>query len=443
MKNVNLTQTQKKWALTATLLMVLGFNLSAPLKSGMQTLELASEGETKTQTIVSANGASEVEVQFVKSGDDKTIALVPYEFEGRSCESQDCMTTQVLNVPFESEARDLEKALRAKYATSGNPIRPAKEAPVDEESEQDAKLAKDQAILDRIATNCDRKEEGQAKASCLTKEFVKALKDKRKKIDKDLALEFFNDTIKPELLTALTSQEISSIALGGSVFGETSVRGAELLRKIQAEIPREYGDIRKAAKDVAVQVVNKYSMDAKNAAAEAKNKSDQAKQYGQLADQAMQQANQTQDWQQKMALQQQANQYRNLQNQLTQEAFKMNTNATSSMRSLETFLVNGLGQQQYQGLQDAYAAKLVDQSFASQLMTDFRSQAAIAIATPTTTDLNIPDILNPGTTPTLPGQGEKLPMGNGMGTIGGSVGGGTNNTFIGAPRSADQGFFRQ
>lgn len=440
MKTIKMSPIQKKWVLTGSLLAVLGFNLSAPITGDFQTFELASEGDSKAATFITPDGQDEVEVTFIKKG-DQTLAIVPSEFEGVACATNDCLTSQVLNVPYESEIQDLEKALRRQYASKVTP-RGVGDLPSEEEAEA-SKEEYDEALLSKIFDKCERKDEGYERASCLTKDFLKAVKDKRKDIHEDVALDFFNDNIKPELVMALTSQRIESVALGGVALGQSAPRGADLLKKLQAELPSKYKDIRTAAKDTAVEVVNQYSAQAKELSASAAAKSDQAKSYGQQADQAMQLANQTQDPQQRLTLITQANQYRQLQNRLSQESFQLNTNASSSVKTLETFLVNGLGQTQYQGLQEAFRSKLVDQSFASSLMTSYQDLTAQALVNPVASDMST--INNNG--PTLPNQGGMIKSGSGQGSItGGSLGlspSSQSPAFIGSPRTADQGVFRQ
>lgn len=448
MKTIEISPKQKKWALTVGLLAVLGFNMSTPIQGGLQSLELASESDedaAKSQTLISNDGRDEVRVEYLRHG-EKTIAVVHGSLEGGSCEASGCLSSKVLNLPFESSATELERALRAASQEVGARPQPPRDQEIVEE--EDA-FAQSTTHLDRVLRQCARRDEGRERATCLTREYIRALKDKRRKIDPDAALEFFRDEIRPQLLATMTSEDLQSISMGSAalgLYGGNGIQGADLIRKLQAELPREYNDVRKAAKDVAVEVVNHYAAAAKQAAQQATEMRNQSNQYKQMANQAMQQANQTQDPHMKAQLMQQAQQYQNLAFQQDQQGLSLLQQSQQNAGHLERILVQGLGQQQAAGLQEAFSAKLVDQVFASQLNMDYQAKAIQALANPTLPNLLPPNGGNPSpvpNAPSVPGRGQQYDYGNGMGVIG--IGTGNNGMpmeRVEPPmsRQSDQGF---
>ncbi|WP_373998247.1 hypothetical protein [Bdellovibrio bacteriovorus] len=195
------TYPTHKWVLTATLLAVLGLNVSFNTHTaGVASADFAStEGEGITPSkIYTADGV--VPVKYIDNGEDKVLALVPKKMtEGKACDS--CgYESYPLSVKNKEDIDSLNvalmKAIGARLTTQEKPkAEAAQEVVADSDAEK-------KSILDQVAESCHALKESRV-YNCLATKFVAALKskDKSKNITAEEALDFYNEEIKPRLLS--------------------------------------------------------------------------------------------------------------------------------------------------------------------------------------------------------------------------------------------------
>jgi hypothetical protein len=375
MYRIHLNEKHKKWALTTTLLAVLGFNLSAPFQSSISSLDLASKtpvdvckgSKKKQKTIIQKDGKDYVvELECI---DGKTVASVPVALEGGSCESSGrCFSTVVLKDGL-SDLKDIKIAILESIVakselppkprgTPANKERPEerKEEVADRPSREEAKLEKDKAALERVKRSCRTEDEGERKANCLKRAFISLLKDRTgdRQIDKSLAADFFKEEIKTEVSTMLKTMD-----------SYTHERIADMIKDFLGRLPKGYNDVRKAANDLNADVLRAF------AAQVAKTKS-QADNYKNQANVLKQQAQQMQRTDPQYALQamQQAMQAQQIASQLDGQ-FQLQK---SQIRQVLFPTLYGYTQD---GLTTAVNDKLIDLNFGQSLLNDFYSNARV------------------------------------------------------------------
>ncbi|MBX2987620.1 MAG: hypothetical protein KF802_06960 [Bdellovibrionaceae bacterium] len=432
MKLNALKPTQKKWALTGMLLVALGFNLSAPLRS-MSSLDLASEdpgleeseAEEKSATITLKDGKKHKVVFKQLKG--QTLAYGPNSLEGKACDTDACMSYQVLNVSFASDVDELTAAFRKSFQKSAKAekdptMKEAADLPAQEEdvaldaeaqrAEERAKRA--EALLNRSLRLCERKKEGRAQATCQADEFIKALKsssnrkgsygDRKREplISDEIATDFFNENIRESLLASLSYEEMDLLARpgygGGMSFGSSGPNGAELLQKLQAKLPKGYNELRKAVKQVALDAVKGFTQQLRFKNEQMGQVKTTANKFMNMANTLNAQASRTQDPQQRQMLLAEAQQARGEADRMNQQLMSMRSD-TSLMNKIQT-MASAMGNNMSAGLLEAQQQQLITSTFSMELMQDYKLQLPQLY---TDSSLLNP-VLTSGTTDTFTGQ---------------------------------------
>lgn len=334
----NLNENQKKWGLTAVLVAVLGFSLSAPMQQGLQALDLAStapgkcDPKTAKEEYVIDSKGNKHKVTYLKCEGDEVTAFIPVKLEGKSCET--CLSQKTLKANFE-DAKDLEAALRKSIASTATqtPDRP------DDETRDDEKSRLANEALNRAADRCSsKKKDDSALASCLNREFLNVLR--RNKIEPADAKIFFNANIKPVLRRLLRDYED----------GNTSYQDvASMIKDLQSDLPAGYKDLRDQLKDLVSEAVKSYADKLR------KDRVDAAITKA-TADQYDRQAQMSRDPSMRMMYQQMAMELR--QTQMLQERKNMSESVWLQGSVIPTFL-----SQTRLGLLDAVSNRFVDQSY--------------------------------------------------------------------------------
>lgn len=410
------TEVNKQRTLTVMLVAALGFSLSAPLRHPLESLDLASES-IRTEKV--AIGGKVYDVRLMREG-EKTRAVYDIRAEGRDCDSNDCMDTTVLDIGFDKSLAEIAAALQTKLGNSGRTASRTeeREKSADDETStaDDAKIASDKRALDRLRDRC-KQSKNIEKASCLVDRLVDFLKSK-KKTDASAALEFYNTEIR------------SLIVEMGSIDGGTYdyQRGAQLLKNIHSRLPSEFNNIREDAVATSVDMLKKAQEETQALATRAVEYENRANSIKQQADLLNQQANtlQSSNPTQAQMLRQQALMLQQQSMQLTTGAHQLRSKLTSTQGFVSQSMIPYLQLQQHQGLASAVSAGIVDDSYASRLMSSFLDGQLGVM-----TGITALPVTGTGTTSllTLPGVDAVTRIDNSRGTVPGGITFGTTRAF--------------
>lgn len=218
-----LSDSQKKWALTACLASVLSLNMVLNLGSGLHigsasfaSTEAAAEEEEdapiKYESLISDQGEP-LKVKYIQEGEDKTLAIVPEKTESGLCFS--CGSTYMLPKNFDSSKSDLEIALRkamhqkakknnSTSEDSDEKLSSKRRPRVDLEEKEQEKVSIPEIHPDfqALQKRCENKED-QSRLNCFANGLTKLLKDKKKDYDRDEVMELFREEIEPGLMSGL------------------------------------------------------------------------------------------------------------------------------------------------------------------------------------------------------------------------------------------------
>lgn len=287
-----------KWALTACLLGALGFSASLPTKEaalyalrqeqGMndQLLQFASTDPDVKRVKVKNLKGEEGEV-IVKKIDASKSQVISYKtFEGGTCDAGGaCLSSRVLDVPFEADAQAIGDKLMLKIAEEK--MIPAA-TPKKDESVQDevqSKRERDKEMMKRIVVKCER-EEGDGKAKCVAERFLELLKGRRTAdmVNSQDAYEFYIDEVE---------QGLKDMLLNTSTGNTDYAKASSLIRKLESGLPKNYNRIRESAAKMVTDSLKKQAatmMNSANTAAEYANVMKKAQDDANLLMQQRQQA---------------------------------------------------------------------------------------------------------------------------------------------------------
>lgn len=193
------TYSQKKWVMTATLLAVLGFNVSfnSHTNDGIATADFAS---TVTEGVVQGKiytAAGVVPVKYIDNGEDKVLAIVPKKMtEGKVCDS--CGYDSIpLNVKNKQDIDVLNVELMKSISKkSETPV--AEKVEDKKESEAQGEEGEKDLKKDFFADieKCDSKEKTSDLLSCRTSKFIKIIRSNTKDIEKEDAYSYYKENIE-------------------------------------------------------------------------------------------------------------------------------------------------------------------------------------------------------------------------------------------------------
>lgn len=407
-----MSERKKKWLLTTSLVALMGFSLSAPLKKDLGSIDLASTatGEPRVETIV--RDGKKFTVKFYAKG-DQSLAEIPVQMEGRSCETNDCMTYKVLDAKATDAVADLQVALDkvlkvvpvAKSEAAEEPeTREERRAREQEEKEEKARIAlekkeeSDEKALDNVLKRCEYKNEGKEHAACVAEKLVALLKERARgskkridgklvsnKIDADKLATFFATEMRQELLDIVVDP-----VDGDNTYAYKDL--AKIIRDLQSGL-RDYKKVREAVKEVAVDATKHYADKMKQERQAAQSKMDQSKLLQTQAQNLNSQAGSTNDMNQKIALMNSANQLQQQAFQLQQESMMLSAQGAMQQNWITTSLVPALSTGTQDGLNFSVQSGSLDQSFASQLMQMLNQQTLAitsALGNPLVTSSTVP-----------------------------------------------------
>lgn len=217
-----LTDSQRKWALTACLASVLSFNMVIGLSGSSYGMASFASNEPRYESLISNTG-QELEVKYVADEDGKTVAIVPEKLESGWC--YQCGEKYLLPKNFDSSASALEAALRkAMHDKKGEKAQEIaqeeseeqdldqkptkkvakKEKPRVEDEEEEQEEEKENPDFATLRERCERRSEDNAKLRCFTTGLTKLLKNKKKVYDRDEVLDLYRSEIEPGLRSSLT-----------------------------------------------------------------------------------------------------------------------------------------------------------------------------------------------------------------------------------------------
>lgn len=289
-----LTDTQKKWALTACLASVLSFNMVIGLThSTYGTASFASgspddkdvpvdEDHIKFEPFVNNKG-EEIKIKYIQE-DDKTIAIVPKKLESGFC-FEDCGKKYLLPKNFDASATSLEAALRKainKDDVKAKPIDADETASAGTDLDKPAKSDKRQnrgrkEVQDddkdqespefaSLRENCDKKDD-EYQLSCYGNGLVHLLKNKKKTYDREEVLSFFKENVEPKLRAALADvsdllprrQRVSRFGLDiDDAAGSMNTRrkdAQDLVESMAAQITGKYNFLRERLAKISANAV--------------------------------------------------------------------------------------------------------------------------------------------------------------------------------------------
>lgn len=265
-----LTDTQRKWALTACLASVLSFNMVLSLSgSGYGSISFASKDEPRYESMISNKG-EKLEVKYVKDEDGKTVAYVPEKLESGWC--YQCGEKYLLPKNFDANTESLEAALRkamndktdkkeiSQKESSEEDLdaKPAKKvaekarARVQKEEDEVADEPQENPDFAALRERCDKKDDGDEKTRCYASGLTKLLKNKKKTYDKDEVLDIYRSEIEPGLRSAL--MDITDLVPNRRSFGRNN-----LDFDLGDEKSTRREDAQKLIEDMTAQITGRYN----------------------------------------------------------------------------------------------------------------------------------------------------------------------------------------
>lgn len=402
-----LSPVQKKWALTSALLMVLGFNLSAPIKrsatsgsielaaTALPTQEEIDEMKEKLasmeEAVKKADGkksspaasnskkvevrlgtGKKVEVTLTKAGRNRTTVSLP-EGTIQDCDkASDCdkltvphsieSMSDIADFIFENTGKVVEKDDDKKDETRSSRRRGGSVAS-DEKKEDDLKILEERVTTDR----CERKEKATEKSKCLTENFVRVLRDKSLNIDREVAFEFFKSNLRGPLKEALLKQSPSDMIAAAKppLSINDALKGNEQIQKMLGSngLPSKYNDIRDSLAKLNAEVLHQYAAVAVKNQKAASNLRDQANDLeirAQLAD--------------RRGLRQEAREAREQANELKEKYQEVAANAKTGLELVTQIIQPSLMNNTVTGLQSALDAQLLEKSSLETMLESLRAE---------------------------------------------------------------------
>ncbi|MEN0057762.1 MAG: hypothetical protein AAGB31_02915 [Bdellovibrio sp.] len=268
--------TQKKWVMAASLLAVLGLNVSAHHREMVGSIELASNGKVPSE-ILTVDGEFDVEY---RQGEKGVIAILsPKTPEGQVC-TTNC-TSKIVDLDLKKmadNAKDMNIALLKQLnATAKVAEKPDKEEIASNEKEEreskreeKKRAEKKKDVFAEIKKDCDYlKEDADDAVACLVPKFIAALEasaekdaEKDKKISARDAEKFFNSEIYDRV-----NDQLSAAADESSDQRALTKKYREILApvdEITKQAPKGFESIRKLALDLKKNTLADKALEIKN-----------------------------------------------------------------------------------------------------------------------------------------------------------------------------------
>lgn len=340
-----LTDSQRKWALTACLATVLSFNMVIGLSSS--NFGMASFASTGVRYETVKLHGKEVEVKVVDK-EDGMEATIPEKLESGWCYQCGEKVLLPKNVTSLAAAiKDAQKAEAAQNKSEGEDLdqkpekkvaKKEKTVQLDEEEQQDE--PQENADFAALRERCDKKSEDFTKLRCLTTGLTKLLKNKKKVYDREEVLDMYRSDIEPGLRAALA--DISDLV--------PSSRRSRYDDSDVSEDSSRREEARGMVEDMVAQITGKYNYLrerlTKLAANSALKNQESAQQKLKTADQKMKQAEQVRSSNPQLSL------------ALQNEGFRMQQEGYARM-SAANQVANDLGISLYDGLDSAAASNYI------------------------------------------------------------------------------------
>ncbi|XGC80388.1 hypothetical protein ACES2L_13735 [Bdellovibrio bacteriovorus] len=258
------TYPKKQWVMTTALLAVLGFNVSFNSNNEIAFADFAST-EAIESNVPTAQG--NLPVKYIKSGENKVLALVQLNTEGKICDSCDPRVVS-LTASNTDNIQDLNVLLvKALSSSSAAEEKPAKVEVKEEKTD----------VLQKLADKCEKHDEDAEKLKCLTPKFLDALKKEKESISEEEAMAFFKEEVEKLIKSEMQdSHRISVKAYKSKLRGnawdyyddEEDSRDAEeilgetleLVKELHAKIPGKYKDIRKRLFKMQTEIVDEEAL---------------------------------------------------------------------------------------------------------------------------------------------------------------------------------------
>lgn len=291
------TDTQKKWALTATMIAVLGCSVSFnPHTNGFASLDMASSSDVAVDELLRGDG--EFDVTFARSGKKTTTVVSPKEVEGKASVDCGCLGngTFVIEQEFKNDPNTIKQlkiatmALMDKMKAGKPEVVKVASAPITaKEIEKEKRTAKSNErkkgktketvlqdydlIRDTVLDACKSDEDEPTYANCMSDELVAILNDsndgelsdnkermnrKSAKLYPEAAYKFFTEEIEP-----LLKEKIQAYASGPSV--ETSQGNNDAfktIRNLTRNIPTGYASLRERVIGTSMTAVEVHAVQA-------------------------------------------------------------------------------------------------------------------------------------------------------------------------------------
>lgn len=270
MKPFPMKENHKKWILTTALLAVLGLNVSTPLfQQGVSADMASTTPDTKEDEFKFTDAdrkIGQIKVQYIKQGGKTTAIVRGQDAEGRICTGDCDPRYYTLNKPFESSTKDLlDVLIQAMPMNGAQAVEPrdTKDTKDDrrrrtDDVAKDDKAEKAKRLLHAIrCTQSDNKGRGD----CLVKGFIAVLR-KHSDIDKSEAREFYQTEIRPVLIELGTEALNDDREVTGTSYNHT--RAADMLRRLQSDIPKGFMDVRDEVTSTANEIVKMFANHRRN-----------------------------------------------------------------------------------------------------------------------------------------------------------------------------------
>lgn len=347
-----LSDSQRKWALTACLASVLSFNMVLSLSgSNFGMASFASSAEPRYET-VKLQGKN-VEVKIVEDEDGKLEATIPEKLESGWCYQcgekvllpknvtslaaaiKDAQKSQASE---KSEGEDLDEKPSKKVAKKD---KRSKVQELEEDDEEQQEEAQENPDFVALRDRCEKKSQDDSKLRCFTTGLTKLLKNKKKVYDRDEVLDLYRSEIEPGLRSSLA--DISDLV-------PNSRRSSRYEDEGLREDSTRRSDAQGMIEDMVAQISGKYTYLrerlTKLAANAALKNQESAQQKLKIADQKMKQSEQIRQQNPQYALAMQNDAMR-----LQQEGY--------ARMSAANQMANDLGISLYDGLDSAAASNLI------------------------------------------------------------------------------------
>lgn len=277
----------KKWVMTATLLAVLGFNVSFNNhEDGVASADFASKSDVVKTNIATAEGV--LPVKYIKDGENQVLALVPQrDAEGKICGTCEYAPPYKINTKNIDDIDSLNVELLRQLNNSSKTAAAEVSRLPRVDGEEGERIIADNPF-EKISAACEKREQKSEKLQCFSERFLRAINAKSAKdISPEQATSFFRKEIEGLIKSEMADARRIEVkqyraSLGNSgllsmdmdsddVADPESMRAdtLEIIQNLHAGVPTRFENIRKRLMKTEEEIVAREVLSIKQTVASA------------------------------------------------------------------------------------------------------------------------------------------------------------------------------